>query len=100
MNIEFFTWDLLGTMAGAMFAVALLTEITKSIPGIKKIPTQIWSYILSVAVLIVSHAALGTLTLQAAGLALINAAMVSLAANGGYAALERIKEGANKPEGE
>lgn len=100
MNIEFFTWDTLGTMAGAMFAVALLTEITKSIPGIKKIPTQIWSYILSVAVLIVSHAALGTLTLQAAGLALINAAMVSLAANGGYAALERIKTGTDKPEGE
>lgn len=100
MNIEFFTWDILGTMAGAMFAVALLTEITKSIPGIKKIPTQIWSYILSVAVLIVSHAALGTLTLQAAGLALINAAMVSLAANGGYAALERIRDKADKPEGE
>ena len=98
--MEFFDWNILGTMAGAMFAVAILTEITKSIPGIKKIPTQLWSYALSVVVLIVSHAALGTLTLQAAGLAVINAAMVSLAANGGYAALERIKDGTKKPEGE
>ena len=98
--MEFFDWNILGTMAGAMFAVAILTEITKSIPGIKKIPTQLWSYALSVVVLIVSHAALGTLTLQAAGLAVINAAMVSLAANGGYAALERIKDGAKKPEGD
>ena len=98
--MEFFDWNILGTMAGAMFAVAILTEITKNIPGIKKIPTQLWSYALAVVVLIVSHAALGTLTLQEVGLAVINAAMVSLAANGGYAALERIKDGANKPEGE
>lgn len=98
--MEFFNWDILTTMAGAMFAVAILTEITKGIPGIKRIPTQVWSYALSVIVLIVAHAATGTLTLQEAGLALINAAMVSLAANGGYAALERIKEGTKKPEGE
>lgn len=98
--MEFFDWNILGTMAGAMFAVAILTEITKNIPGIKKIPTQLWSYALAVAVLIVSHAALGTLTLQEAGLAVINAAMVSLAANGGYAALERIKANGEKPEGE
>ncbi len=100
MEMAFFTWDTLGTMAGAVFAVALLTQITKNIPGIKAIPTQIWSYVLSVAVLIVSSAVLGTLTWAAAGLAVINAAMVSLAANGGYAALERIKSNADKPEGE
>lgn len=97
--MEFFNWDILGTMAGAVTAVGLLTEITKGIPGIRKIPTQAWSYILALVVLIASQAVVGGITIANAGLAVINAAVVSLAANGGYEAIERIKTG--KPvEGE
>lgn len=95
--MEFFDWSMLGTMAGAVAAVALLTEVTKNIPGIKAIPTQLWSYILAVVVLVVSSAVIGTLSWAEAGLALINAAVVSLAANGGYDAIERI---AGKPKDE
>lgn len=97
--MEFFNWDILGTMAGAVTAVGLLTEITKGIPGIRKIPTQAWSYILALVVLVASQAVMGGITLANAGLAVINAAVVSLAANGGYEAIARIK--ASKPtEGE
>ena len=91
--MEFFNWEILTTMAGATFAVAILTEITKGIPGIQKIPTQVWSFILAFIVLVGAQAALGTLTVSAAGLAILNAALVSLAANGGYDLLERIKNG-------
>ena len=91
--MDFFTWDILTTMAGATFAVAVLTEITKGIPGIQKIPTQIWSFILAFIVLIGAQAAMGTLTFSSGGIAVLNAALVSLAANGGYDLLERIKNG-------
>lgn len=91
--MDFFTWEILGTMAGSTFAVAILTEITKGIPGINKLPTQVWSFILAFAVLIGAQAATGTLTLATGGLAVLNAALVSLAANGGYDLLERLKNG-------
>lgn len=91
--MDFFTWEILTTMAGATFAVAILTEITKNAPGIRKLPTQLWSLILAFMVLVGAQAAMGTLTLAAGGLALINAALVSLAANGGYDLLERLKNG-------
>ena len=91
--MDFFTWDILGTMAGATLAVAVLTEITKGIPGIRKLPTQVWSLILAFIVLIGAQAATGTLTLATGGLAVLNAALVSLAANGGYDLLDRLKNG-------
>ena len=103
--MEFFDWAALGTMAGAAAAVGIITQITKNIPGIKKIPTQAWSYILALIILIVSQAVAGGLTAASAGLAVINAAVVSLAANGGYEAMQRVKPAEakpedNKPEGE
>lgn len=91
--MEFFTWDILTTMAGATFAVAILTEITKGIPGISKLPTQVWSFILAFAVLFCAQAAMGTLTFSTGGIAVLNAALVSLAANGGYDLLDRLKNG-------
>ena len=89
--MEFFDWSILGTLAGAVAAVAVITEITKSLPGIKKIPTQIWSYALALAVLICAQAFTAGLTASSAVLALVNAAMVSLAANGGYEAISRLE---------
>ena len=91
--MEFFDWNVLSTMAGATFAVAILTEVTKGIPGIGRIPTQVWSLILAFVVLIGAQAAMGTLTIASGGLAVLNAALVSLAANGGYDLLERLKNG-------
>ena len=91
--MEFFDWSILGTYAGAMLAVTILTELTKSIPGIKKVPTQLWSYILAFIVLVGSQAVAGTLEWASVGLAAINAALVSLAANGGYDALDRVVSG-------
>lgn len=93
MEMSFFDWGFLGTFAGALAAVALLTELTKNLPFINKIPTQLFSWILGFAVLILAQAFAGTLDAQNAVLAVLNGGMVSLAANGGYAALKRVMEG-------
>ena len=91
--MEFFDWSVLGTFAGAAFAVAVITQITKNIPGIVRIPTQLWSFILALAVLMLAQAFGDGLTASTGVLAVFNAALVSVASNGGYAALERLKSG-------
>lgn len=90
MDMSFFDWTTIGTFAGALAAVALLTELTKSLPGIRRIPTQLYSWLLACAVLLLAACFTGTLSAQNAVLTVINGAMVSLAANGGYAALKRV----------
>ena len=91
--MELFDWSLLGSYAGSVFAVAVLTQITKGVPAIKRIPTQLWSYVLALATLLITAAFGPGLTPQGAVLALINAALVSLSSNGGYAAVTRLKTG-------
>lgn len=90
MELTFFDWSALGTLTGATLAVAVLTQLTKAIPGIVKIPTQLWSYVLAAVILILAQV-FGETAVTANGvvLALLNAAVVSLAANGGYEALTR-----------
>ncbi len=78
-----------------MAAVVLLTELTKSLPGIRRIPTQLFSWLLACGVLILAAWFTGTLSAQSAALTVLNGAMVSLAANGGYAALKRVLPGSD-----
>lgn len=99
-TMNFFNWTDLGTLAGATAAVGFITQITKNIHWINKIPTQLWSYIIALALLIVSQAVAGGLTAAAAGLAVINAAVVSLSANGAYELVQRVQPSGDKPEGE
>ena len=90
MTMEFFDWSMLGTYAGAVMAVGILTQITKGIKWVEKIPTQVWSYMLSFVVLILAQVFGDGISWQSAVLAMFNAAVVSLAANGGYEALNRV----------
>lgn len=92
--MEFFEWTTLGTYAGAMLAVGILTQVTKEIPGIRDLPTQLWSYLLALATLLLTEAFTVGLTAQGAVLTLFNAAVVSLSANGGYSVIQRMKQGA------
>ena len=93
MDMSFFDWSYLGTFAGALAAVALITELIKELPGLKKVPTQFVSWILAFVILILAQLFTGTLSAQNAVLSVLNGAMVSLAANGGYAALKRVVGG-------
>ena len=98
MDMNFFDWAYLGTFAGALAAVALITQMIKNLPGIKHVPTQLMSWILAVVVLLLAQLFGGTLDAQNAVLCLFNGAMVSLAANGGYAALKRVMSGTGETD--
>ena len=88
--MEFVTWELLGTYAGAIAMVGVITQLTKDIKFISKIPTQLWSYILSLIVMYAANFFMGQLTPSNAVLILFNAVLVSLGANGGYEGIARM----------
>ncbi len=81
---DFFTWSLLGSYSGAILAVTLITQFVKGIGFIDKIPTRFTSWIVAVVVLILAQAFTAQLTVSSAVLTLLNAVVVSLAANGTY----------------
>lgn len=81
---EFVTWASLGTYAGAVMMVTIITQFLKQTP-LKNINTQLLAYIISVALLIGAEAFNGSaLTVQGVVLCLLNAVIVALAANGTY----------------
>ena len=88
--MEFVTWEILGTFAGAMAMVGVITQLTKNIKFISSIPTQIWSYVLALIIMYAAQFFLGQLTAGNAVLTLFNAGLVSLGANGGYEGVVRM----------
>ena len=86
---EFFTWTTLATYAGATLATSLITQLIKGVGFIDKIPTRITSYAIALVVLLAATFFTGGLTLEAGALCVINAVVVSLAANGAYDAVAR-----------
>ena len=89
---EFFTWTTLATYAGATLATSLITQLIKGVGFIDKIPTRITSYAIALVVLLAATLFTGGLTLEAGALCVINAVVVSLAANGAYDAVARNKK--------
>lgn len=89
---EFFTWTTLATYAGATLATSLVTQLIKGLGFIDKIPTRITSYAIALVVLLAATFFTGGLTLEAGALCVINAVVVSLAANGAYDAVARNKK--------
>ena len=88
---EFFTWTTLGTYAGATLAVTLITQLIKGIGWIDRIPTRITSYVVALVVLLAASAVAGELTWATAGLNVINAVVVALAANGAFDGVTSLK---------
>ncbi len=87
---DFVTWDIIGTYAGAVMVVGLITQLLKYFPVVEKLPTQLLSYLLSFIILTASQLALNTFSLASLGLNIINAVIVSLASNGAYTAMSNI----------
>lgn len=92
MSIEnFFTWEVLATIAGATAATALLVELVKPlIDKLIHIPTQILSYLIALVILLASYFFTNQLTLSSGVLLCINAVIVSLASNGGFDFVKRL----------
>ncbi len=90
MNLSFVTWEHLTTYTGALVMVLILTELTKALPVICRLPTQLWSYLVSLCVLYPAAYFTGALDASGAVLILLNGAIIALSANGGYDAIQRI----------
>lgn len=90
---SFFTWADLATYAGATVAVLIMVQFTKDLPGIVKIPTRIWAYILSVIVLVLATVfTVDAVTPSVILLCLVNAVIVAMAAVGSYHTVADIRE--------
>ena len=84
---NFLTWDILLTFSGCVAGTVFLTEWLKKI--FNQLPAQFVSFGISVAILISGHIATGTFVWAEVPLYLINAAAVSLSANGGFDILDK-----------
>jgi len=84
---DFFTWTILATYAGATLATTLVTQLLKGIGFIDRIPTRIFSYVVALIILLAATFFTGALTWDAAVLCVVNAVVVSLAANGAFDAV-------------
>ncbi len=84
---EFFTWAILATYAGATLATTLVTQLLKGIGFIDRIPTRIFSYVVALIILLAATFFTGALTWNTAALCVVNAVVVSLAANGAFDAV-------------
>lgn len=85
---EFFTWSILGTYAGAVFATTLITQLLKGVPLFEKLNARVFSYIVAVLLLFAAAAFTGGLSFSAAALTLVNGVVVALASNGAYDAVQ------------
>lgn len=85
--MEFIEWSALATYAGALAMVIVVTQFTKDFKIIKSIPTQLWSYLIALAVLYLANYFTNKLTISNAILILFNGMIVALSANGGFDAL-------------
>ena len=92
MNGQFLTWEMLGTYSGTLGMVLILTQLTKGLPGIQRVPTQLYSYLIALIVMTVTAIFGGRTAAADCVLLIFNAAVVALSANGGYDAMVRVME--------
>ena len=96
---EFVNWNTLGTYAGAVMMVALITQFVKQIKILEKVNSQIISYVIAVLILIGANAFADGNNLvnpETVILCFVNAITVALGSNGVYdgvtTGLEKIKK--------
>jgi energy-coupling factor transporter transmembrane protein EcfT len=86
---EFTSWE--AVKASAPLIVAFFVEFTKGVGFVKKMPTQLWSVIVSLVVLMLVQVFSGEMTASLITLTAFNAVNLSLTANGTHAAVTRVK---------
>ena len=82
---SFLTWGDLATYGGAVMTVLIITEFTKELPGIRRIPTRLWAYLVALVLLIAGTVfTADDLRAEDVLLCLINGVIVAMAAVGSY----------------
>ena len=93
MTEHFFTWGDLVTYGGAVMAVLIITEFTKDLPGIRRIPTRVWAYLVAL-VLLIPAAVFTSDAIHAKDILLcfVNGILVAMAAVGSFHAVQEQTE--------
>ena len=86
---DFINWATILTYGGAITIVSLITQYTKDLAFVKQIPTQIWSYFISLAVLLMAYSFTSGINADIVSQAVLNAFVVGIGSNGMYAAEQR-----------
>lgn len=82
---NFLTWDNLKTFTGCVAIVGLTVQFTKSmLDKYIKIPTQLYTYLVSLLILVATDIFVGPWTAENFALDILDAILVSLSANGAY----------------
>ena len=84
---DFFSWAMLATYSGAVLATGLITQFIKNFNGISKLHTQLLSYLVAFAILILATLFTDALTVESAAMCILNAVVVAFASNGAYEAI-------------
>lgn len=87
--MDFLTWSALSSQAGILTTVVLFTQLTKDFKLIKKMPTQLWSFILAMGLMFLSYYFTNKLTISNIALIPFNSLITALSASGGFHALNR-----------
>ena len=86
---QFLTWGDLATYGGAVMAVLIITEFTKDLPGIRRIPTRLWAYMIALVLLVTATVFTGDrVRAEDILLSIINAVLVTMAAVGSFHAVQ------------
>lgn len=84
---NFLTWDVLLTYGGCVAGTIVFTEFLKEL--FPKILAQVASFVIAILIFVCGHLAMGDFAPKEILLYIINAAAVSLAANGGFDILQK-----------
>lgn len=88
---EFFTWQILGTFAGASLATGIITQaLDKLLNKAKKIPTQLIATLTALVVLLTVHIFTGGLSVSNVVLSVFNAVLVASATSGAISGVRRM----------
>lgn len=88
---SFFTWEQLTTYGGATVATMLFVQFTKELPGIVKIPTRLWAFIVAAVLMILATVfTAADVTPAVILITVVNAVIVAMASCGEYDTLKSL----------
>ena len=81
---DFLTIDYISTFMGTVAVTMLVVQFLKELPGIKKIPTKYFTFIVAFLNILICSFITGNFAVSNLYLMLINAMLVTFTATGGY----------------
>jgi hypothetical protein len=81
---DFLTIDYISTFMGTVAVTMLVVQFLKDLPGIKKIPTKYFTFVVAFMNILICSALTDNFALSNLYLMLINAMLVTFTATGGY----------------